>query len=88
MSGTAVAKAPFDTREAEELDRQIHRAFDALPVMRLTRAQFGRLWQADHDTTQAVIDRLLASGFLVEGGDGRIGRWPHIGDAGNDPRRV
>ena len=41
--------------------------------MRLTRAQFGRLWNLDPSQCEEVVGELIARGDLSEDDSGRIG---------------
>jgi hypothetical protein len=58
-----------------------------MPGLTLTFGQACRLWQVDATTCEAVLQRLLAEGFLVKSASGayaarsaparaRSGRWP------------
>jgi hypothetical protein len=44
-----------------------------MPGMRLTRTQFGRLWNLDRFQCEEVVRELIARGDLSEDDDGRIG---------------
>jgi|EndMetStandDraft_3_1072993.scaffolds.fasta_scaffold26965_3 hypothetical protein len=44
----------------------IRAEFDEMPGMRLTRAQFRRLWQITESECDAVVRHLVDTGFLVE----------------------
>jgi hypothetical protein len=80
MPRTAAAATRGTTSDIEELVARARRAFDALPTMRLTRPQFGRLLQVDRTTIERVIERLVENHYLVDDADGRLGRWPHLFD--------
>jgi hypothetical protein len=53
----------------------IRAEFDEMPGMRLTRAQFRRLWQITESECDAVVRHLVDTGFLVETARG-VGRPP------------
>lgn len=60
------------------LDRMvclIRAEFNEMPGMRLTRAQFRRLWQITESECDAVVRHLVDTGFLVETPRG-VGRPP------------
>ena len=44
-----------------------------MPGMRLTLAQFGRLWNLDASECEEVVRELIARGDLSEDDEGRIG---------------
>ena len=44
-----------------------------MPGMRLTLAQFGRLWNLDASECAEVVRELIARGDLSEDDEGRIG---------------
>jgi hypothetical protein len=52
----------------------IHEDFEEMPCMRLTRAQFRRLWNLTAGDSDQLVRGLIASGFLSEDTEGRIGR--------------
>jgi hypothetical protein len=52
----------------------IRSEFAEMPGMRLTRAQFGRLWHLDETQCASAIDSLLRAGFLEEDRHGRLHR--------------
>lgn len=52
----------------------IHDEFADMPGLRLTRAQFRRLWNLTIDEGELILDCLLETGFLVEGRDGLLRR--------------
>jgi hypothetical protein len=53
----------------------IRAEFDEMPGMRLTRAQFQRLWQITESECDAIVRHLVDAGFLVETARG-VGRPP------------
>ena len=44
-----------------------------MPGMRLTLAQFGRMWNLDASDCQDIVRELIARGDLSEDDEGRIG---------------
>ena len=52
----------------------IREDFAEMPGMRLTRAQFRRLWNLTDSESNQLVCRLIASGFLSVDACGRIGR--------------
>jgi len=56
------------------LTEAIREEFVEMPCMRLTRAQFGRLWHLTADETERLVRDLIAGGFLAEDSQGRLGR--------------
>lgn len=57
----------------EGLVRIIRSEFEEMPGMRLTRAQFQRLWALTEADCDRLLRHLLGSGFLTESGRG-VGR--------------
>ena len=57
------------------LARRIRSEFQEMPCLRLTLPQAARFWSVDPDTCRAVLETLVAEGFLVHGrhGYGRAG---------------
>lgn len=49
------------------LARRIRSEFEEMPCLRLTLPQASRFWNVDPDTCRAVLDELVADGFLVHG---------------------
>lgn len=58
----------------ESLARAIREEFVEMPCMRLTRAQFRRLWDLTPAESDQLVGDLIATGFLLEDPQGRIGR--------------
>ena len=58
------------------LIRTIREEYVEMPCMRLTRAQFRRLWDLTPAESEQLVGDLIANGFLVEDPHGRIGRQP------------
>jgi hypothetical protein len=56
------------------LVRIICSEFREMPGMRLSRAQFRRLWDLTESDCQRVLDQLIGSGFLAESRHGQFGR--------------
>ncbi len=54
----------------------IRAEFAEMPCMRLTRAQFRRLWHLTPTESEQLVGDLITIGFLTEDGQGRIGRRP------------
>jgi hypothetical protein len=52
----------------------IQEEFSEMPCMRLTRAQFRRLWNLTATDSDQLVRGLIASGYLSEDTEGRIGR--------------
>jgi hypothetical protein len=52
----------------------IQREFVDMPGLKLTLGQAVRLWAMPAGTCQTALAALVASGFLVDIGDGRYGR--------------
>ena len=50
----------------------IRREFGEMPGMRLTRAQFRRLWNLSLSECDRVVDMLIAEGFLVQTSGGHL----------------
>lgn len=70
MSPTALPQSAPD-------DRLIHRVraeFLEMPGLQLTCEQAQRLWVIDRQTCTSVLERLVATGFLVRRIDGRYVR--------------
>ena len=59
---------------AEEIIRRIQGEFLEMPGLRLTDAQARRLWGLDAATCSALLDALVATGFLFRTRDGAIMR--------------
>ena len=53
---------------------QMRREFDDLPSLRLTVEQAQRLWHGSYDETEALLQALVADGFLQPAGGGRYER--------------
>jgi hypothetical protein len=66
----ALARLPGPARD--HLLRAIAGEYREMPGMRLTRAQFRRLWSLDSMECEDVLRELIARGDLREGHDGRI----------------
>jgi hypothetical protein len=67
----AIARQPVPGRD--HLLRVIAGEYREMPGMRLTRTQFGRLWNLDRSQCEEVVRELIARGDLSEDDDGRIG---------------
>ena len=66
-----IARQPPPARA--HLIRAIASEYREMPGMRLTMAQFGRLWSLDASECEEVVQQLIARGDLSEDDDGRIG---------------
>jgi hypothetical protein len=60
--------------DTSALLRTIENEFDEMPGMRLTEAQFRRLWALAPAECQHVTSELVNSGILARGADGRYCR--------------
>lgn len=59
----ATDKAPIAAQS--DLLTRVRGEFDEMPGMRLSCDQAVRLWALDRYTCEAVLERLLAAGFLI-----------------------
>ena len=59
---------------AETLDRRIEMEFREMPGLKLTLWQAARLWNAPHQLCEAVLAKLVRSGFLWQNKDGQFQR--------------
>ena len=66
-----IARQPAPGRD--HLLRAIASEYREMPGMRLTPAQFGRLWSLAPSQCEEVVQELIARGDLSEDDDGRIG---------------
>jgi len=66
-----IARQPAPGRD--HLLRAIASEYREMPGMRLTPAQFGRLWNLDPSQCEEVVQELIGRGDLSEDDDGRIG---------------
>jgi len=53
---------------------QIRGEYEEMPCLRLTLPQASRFWNVDRDTCRAVLDALVAEGYLTEGRFGYMRR--------------
>ena len=58
-----------DTGNGRLLDRA-RSEFNEMPGLRLTVAQAARLWALDGQTSELILERLVAVGFLSRGSRG------------------
>lgn len=64
---------PLATRASERvlslaaLSRRIRDEYEEMPCLRLTLPQASRFWNVDRQACLAVLDQLVAEGFLVLG---------------------
>jgi hypothetical protein len=61
-------------RAPEQLLGVIRVEYTKMPGMRLTRAQFGRLWQLEPSACDDAIGRLMRDGFLSQDREGQLHR--------------
>jgi hypothetical protein len=61
-------------RWADSLVRAVLEEFAEMPCMRLTHAQFRRLWHLAPDESERLVADLIAIGFLAEDQHGRVCR--------------
>ena len=66
MATLAISRAP------EQLLSAIRVEYTRMPGMRLTRAQFRRLWQLDASACDDAIRRLMGAGFLTQDREGQL----------------
>jgi len=65
-----------DFRRDNSVVASIQAEFAEMPCMRLTRAQFRRLWHLTPTESEHLVGDLIAIGFLTEDDRGQIGRRP------------
>jgi len=53
--------------QTEALSQRIRAEYAEMPCLRLTLPQASRFWNVDRETCRAVLDQLVAEGFLVQG---------------------
>jgi hypothetical protein len=68
----------FPLQSGATLENRVRGEFREMPGMRLSFDQAVRLWALDRHTCQAVLERLVAVGFLVRDDQGRY-RKTHAG---------
>ena len=68
MATLAMSRAP------EQLLSAIRVEYTRMPGMRLTRAQFRRLWQLDPGACDEALRRLMGDGFLTQDREGQLHR--------------
>ena len=73
MGAVSRAIARQSAPPRDHLLRAIASEYREMPGMRLTLAQFGRLWNLDASECEEVVRELIARGDLSEDDDGRIG---------------
>ena len=67
MAATAVA-----TERPDDICRIVREEYERMPRMRLTFAQFRRVWHLSEPEGAYVLQALLANGVLVTDAEGRI----------------
>ena len=70
------AHSQKDVRRGDSVVASIREEFAEMPCMRLTRAQFRRLWHLTPTESEQLVGDLITIGFLTEDAEGRIGRRP------------
>ncbi len=70
------AHSQKDVRRGDSVVASIREEFAEMPGMRLTRAQFQRLWHLTPTESEQLVGDLIAIGFLTEDVQGRLGRRP------------
>jgi len=58
------------TERPDDICRVVREEYERMPRMRLTLAQFRRVWHLSEREAAYVVQALLASGVLVTGADG------------------
>ena len=77
--GVIAAASPgtgLDRNAFDNMIRIIRAEFHEMPEMRLTRAQFRRLWHLTDVECERLLSHLLGTGFLKVSGQGWFGRPP------------
>ena len=69
----------YGAQKHDSLVQAIREEFAEMPCMRLTRAQFQRLWHLRPTESDRLVDELTALGFLAEDSQGRICRSLQVG---------
>ena len=67
MAATAVA-----TERPDDICRIVREEYERMPRMRLTFAQFRRVWHLSEPDAAYILQALLGSGVLVTDAEGRI----------------
>jgi hypothetical protein len=73
MGAVSPAIARQSAAPRDHLLRAIASEYREMPGMRLTLAQFGRLWNLGAPDCEEVVRELIARGDLSEDDEGRIG---------------
>lgn len=63
----AIRALKRDSIAAATLSQRVRAEYEEMPCLRLTLPQASRFWNVDGDTCRAVLDELVAGGFLVNG---------------------
>jgi len=69
----AIARQPAPAPPRDHLLRVIASEYREMPGMRLTLAQFGRLWNLAATECEEIVRELIERGELSEDDEGRIG---------------
>ena len=69
----AIARQPASAPPRDHLLRVIAGEYREMPGMRLTLAQFGRLWNLASTECEEIVRELIERGDLSEDDEGRIG---------------
>jgi hypothetical protein len=64
---TAIRVLEHASSPTAALSQRIRAEYAEMPCLRLTLPQASRFWHVDRETCQAVLDQLVAEGFLVLG---------------------
>jgi hypothetical protein len=72
---------PKTPTSGEELLGRVRREFVELPGLRLTESQARRLWGLDQASCSVVLEKLIATRFLVRTRDGAFRRLDNAGRA-------
>jgi hypothetical protein len=78
MTAAVCEETPLDRRDDRRLP-VIRGEFSEMPGLRLTRAQFRRLWSLEAAEGDRILEHLIRTGFLVETRDGLIARRADVG---------
>jgi hypothetical protein len=68
-------ETPVDTSPTAELLERVREQYDALPNLRLTPAQFQRLFGLEPVLCRRVLEALVDNGILSRTGDGHFVRF-------------
>ena len=63
----AIRALERDSPPVATLSQRIRAEYEEMPCLRLTLPQASRFWNVEGDTCRAVLDELVAEGFLIMG---------------------